>query len=56
MPKRVCDVCGKNKEVNGGKTCEKGHFICQNCLYKGTGGGLFGGALKTCPLCKRVLR
>ncbi len=56
MSKRVCDACGKEKDVSGGKTCEKGHFICQDCLWKGTAGGLLGGPAKTCPLCKKPLR
>ena len=28
MTKRTCDVCGKRKPRKGGKTCEKGHFVC----------------------------
>ena len=35
MPKRVCDVCGKNKDVSGGKICEKGHFVCSSCADMG---------------------
>jgi len=29
MAKRTRDGCGKRKELRDGKTCEKGHFICQ---------------------------
>jgi hypothetical protein len=28
MLKRVCAVCGEEKDVKNGKICEKGHFIC----------------------------
>jgi len=52
MPKRKCDSCGKEKDVKGGKTCERGHFICAGCTY----GGLFGGTRKTCPLCGKPLK
>ena len=31
MPERVCDSCGKKKDVGGGKTCENGHFLCKAC-------------------------
>lgn len=31
MAKRVCANCGKEKEVSGGKICEKDHFICSSC-------------------------
>jgi len=27
MPKRTCDSCGKQKDVKGGKVCEKGRFM-----------------------------
>src|SRR4051812_29329998 len=37
MSQRVCDECGKTKEVSGGKTCENGHFVCKDCLWEGTG-------------------
>ena len=51
MPKRVCDVCGKTKEVSGGKTCEKGHFVCSSCADMG-----WGSKRKQCPLCKKKLK
>lgn len=54
MAKRICDVCGKEKDVDGGKTCEKGHFICKSCSYEH---GLLGpSAKKYCPLDKKPLR
>lgn len=31
MASRVCDCCGKTKDIYGGKTCSKGHFICHSC-------------------------
>lgn len=31
MAKRICSVCGENKDVSGGKICEKSHFICYSC-------------------------
>jgi len=54
MGSRTCDNCGNSKEVSGGKTCESGHFICHNCVTKDV--GVFGSALKHCPLCKRSLK
>jgi len=38
---RICDKCGRNKDVCGGKTCSKGHFICNDCA----------GSYAHCPLC-----
>jgi len=35
MAKRVCGECGRDKDVSGGKVCEKGHFICKECVYRG---------------------
>lgn len=51
MPKRVCDAWGKSKDVNGGKTCEKGHFICSSCKSVG-----WGSTRSQCPLCKKPLK
>jgi hypothetical protein len=51
MSKRICDKCGKEKEVPGGKTCINGHFICSSCVSD-----FFGWSLKTCPLCGKSLR
>lgn len=48
MPKRTCAACGNEKDVSGGKICEKGHFICSSCINKNV--GIFSGAMKTCPL------
>jgi len=31
MLRRRCDACGKEKDTWGGKTCEKGHFVCSAC-------------------------
>jgi hypothetical protein len=56
MSERICDNCGEKKNVAGGKTCENGHFICKECVWKGTGGGFFGNGLKTCTLCQKPLR
>jgi hypothetical protein len=50
---RICDVCGVKKKLEGGKTCENGHFIC----YTDRNTGFFGGGGKTvCPICKAPLR
>lgn len=46
MGSRVCDNCGKTKEVSGGKTCSKGHFVCHSCA---------SGHVH-CPLCGHTLR
>lgn len=51
MGRRVCDNCGKEKEVSGGKVCTNGHFICWSCAVGG-----FGPSLRTCPLCGEPLR
>jgi len=52
MAKRTCDACGKNKELQGGKTCDKGHFICRSCLNL----GVFSFGRSTCPICKTKLK
>jgi hypothetical protein len=53
MAKRICDVCGKDKDVSGGKTCEKGHFICKDDVYSGV---IFISEKAHCPMCKKPLR
>jgi len=55
MPKRICDACGKEKDVEGGKTCSNGHFICYDCVHS-TEGLFFGSPMDTCPICKQPLR
>ena len=52
MATRICDVCGKKKDLSGGKTCEKGHFVCAGCKYMGP----FSGNRTQCPICKKPLR
>ena len=53
MAKRTCVKCGKEKELEGGKICEKGHFVCSSCK---SGYGFFGNAdLSKCPVCKTKL-
>jgi len=52
MPKRICDACGKEKDVSGGKVCPNGHFVCSSCVC----GGFFGPTRTSCPLCKKPLR
>ena len=46
MGSRVCDNCGKTKDVSGGYSCSKGHFICHSC----------GSSHVHCPLCGHTLR
>jgi hypothetical protein len=53
MPKRICDVCGKEKDVSGGKTCEKGHFVCKGDIYTGL---VFISEKTLCPICRKSLR
>jgi len=52
MAKRICDACGKEKDVSGGKTCEKGHFICSRCVDM----GFLVGKMTQCPICKTKLK
>lgn len=47
MAERICDACGKKRQVSGAKVCEKGHFICSVC---------HGGWRETCPLCKKKIQ
>jgi hypothetical protein len=54
MAKRVCSSCGKEKELEGGKICEKGHFICKQCVYKGSD-LIFTYEKNKCPVCKSKL-
>jgi len=53
MARRICDTCGKEQDVSGGKVCEKGHFICKHCVY---GGVIFISEKEQCPICKKPLR
>lgn len=54
MPKRVCDTCGKKKDLSGGATCARGHFICRSCRKIK---GFFKDTWKRkCPICKTSLR
>lgn len=54
MAKRVCDKCGKEKDLLGGKTCEKGHFLCKQCAVEF---GVFTThEQKSCPICNKPLR
>ncbi len=55
MPRRICDSCGKEKDVQGGKACEKGHFICKDCVWSAPG-FLGHGEIKACPLCRKPLK
>jgi len=55
MPKRICDVCGKERDVEGGRTCEKGHFVCKDCVWSAP--ALIGTTdRKYCPICNERLR
>jgi len=56
MQKRICDCCGKEKDVEGGKTCENGHFICKDCVYSEVGFLGFGPVKKNCPIDGKPLR
>jgi len=51
MATRICDTCGKKKDLSGGKTCEKGHFVCSSCKRLGS----FSHRTQ-CPICKKPLR
>jgi hypothetical protein len=53
MSKRTCVVDGKEKDVSGGKVCDKGHFVCKDHVYSGV---IFISEKAHCPLCKRPLR
>jgi lipopolysaccharide biosynthesis regulator YciM len=53
MATRTCDSCGKMKDIAGGKTCEKGHFICKGCIYSGV---VIISEKAHCPICKKPLR
>ncbi len=55
MPSRICDACGRDRALDGGRTCEKGHFVCKDCVYKGTT-FLVNAEKKICPICKNPLR
>ena len=38
MAERICDVDDKKKNIEGGKACENGHFICKEHIYSGLKG------------------
>jgi len=52
MSRRICDSCGKEKDLSGGKTCQSGHFICRDCVYS----GFFNPSKSSCPICGKPLR
>jgi len=54
MAKRVCACCGKEKDVAGGRICEKGHFICYHCVHE-TDVLLSTSGKSKCPICKSKL-
>lgn len=54
MATRICDVCGKKKDLSGGKTCEKSHFVCSGC--KSAGPWSLAYDKTQCPICKKPLR
>jgi hypothetical protein len=54
MPQRICDHCGKMKDLGGGKTCENGHFFCKDCVVHST--VFTTTVMKQCPLDKKPLR
>jgi hypothetical protein len=47
--KRMCAKCGRERDIQGGKVCEKGHFVCKECVKPS---GFFASELKKCPLCQ----
>ena len=50
MPSKLrCAACGEEKKTEGGKMCEKGHFVCYACTHGVT-------AKHACPLCGKRLR
>jgi hypothetical protein len=49
MATRSCAKCGEEKNIQGGKICEKGHFVCKGCVNKGWT------ALTRCPVCETRL-
>lgn len=53
MPERTCDSCGKRRSVEGGRTCERGHFLCKSCVYSGV---IFISEKQSCPICRKPLR
>ena len=53
MPKRSCAACGKEKDIEGGRICESGHFICKACVWETA--GVFSNERKICPVCKTRL-
>lgn len=46
MAKAVCCMCGKDKDMRGGKICEKGHFVCVDHIHS----WMPGPSRKKCPL------
>lgn len=50
MAERVCSACGEKKDLKGGMTCEKEHFICSKCKYSGWS------KRTRCPICDTKLK
>ena len=57
MSKRTCHSCGHERELRGGKICEKrSHFVCSICANPKGHLGLFTFPKSKCPLCDGKLR
>jgi hypothetical protein len=54
MAERVCDVCGKKKDLKQGRTCETGHFVCAGCKW--ISGFFLARERRVCPVCEKRLR
>jgi hypothetical protein len=52
MAKRLCVVCNKEKDMEGGKICEEGHFVCEADINS----WIPGNRRTVCPLDKTKLR
>lgn len=37
MSQRTCVSCGEARDLKGGKTCDSGHFVCTQCVWKSAG-------------------
>ena len=53
MATRTCAKCNREKDMSGGKICEKGHFFCKDCVYSGV---IIISERKYCPIDKTPLK
>lgn len=54
MAQRRCDKCSQERDLSGGKVCDRSHFFCRHCFNNSA--GLLFGPWERCPYDQTKLR